>query len=564
MKPRRQGRSEEMEQKHESSPHCKRIGRLRREKARRAQASDVRLQNDCLQEELKYYRLRQWNEEAKKAEAAAKVEPFSIAVREVTLPDGMRNLALETYDGRIDPKDHLFQFNEKMAVNTASDAVKCKMLPFTFRGAAMAWFMTLPQGSIAKFRDLSSKFLVQFSAGTIEDLFDIRQRERETLKQYMERYNAASTKFEELEYRTCVCVFKSGLMVGKLSCELSRKPARSMTEVRARARDYILEEEDDAYKRKRVRAAKVSLARKRIQDKEASNVRKVKEVGQFIKKFKGKLLCSGKESIKCKLPRQTTNSRRRRRPGWHSSEELAKSLQEATFAKTGEDGKCRIDPWHEVKGWSQWCEYHNLEGHNTSDCLSLKGQVRQLIRARQPRVTGHGLDRDQRDSRRRAPIASKGKMNTVRGKEAEEAVNDKGGASDETANIIAGGFDEGDSTSTARRKQVRVVASAQEYPAPFGCQHPDIVISLADFEGIKAHTDDPLVVMVRINGFNVQRVLLDQGSSVDIIYGAHLDSWVNRQGFDAIYRKPGRFFGKASSGARLCGFGHNLWSGRGR
>ncbi|XP_057444168.1 uncharacterized protein LOC130736349 [Lotus japonicus] len=52
---------------------------------------------------------------------------------------------------------------------------------------------------------------------------------------------------------------------------------------------------------------------------------------------------------------------------------------------------------------------------------------------------------------------------------------------------------------------------------------PDIVISSIDFEGIKTHKDDPVVVMVRINIFNVRRVLLDQESSADIIYGDAFD-----------------------------------------
>ncbi|XP_057426057.1 uncharacterized protein LOC130719446 [Lotus japonicus] len=335
-----------------------------------------------VKEQLEYYHLKQWNEEEKEAEAVAEVEPCSAAVREVVIPDGMTSLVLETYDGRTNPQDHLLRFNVKMAISAVSDAVKCRMLSSTFRGATMTWFMALPQGSIKKFRDFASKFLGQFSAGKVEDLFQIQQEERETLKQYVERYSAASARFEEAEPRTCVCAFKSGLSSGKLSCELDRKPARSMTEVRTRARDYIIEEEDDACKRKQLKAAKVSLARKRIQDKEVSNVLKVKEVGQLIKEFKGK------------RSRRATNFRRRKRPEGNAGDESAKSLLEATVVETGEDGEYGTDPWHDVKGRSKWCEYHNLGGHNTSDCLYLKGQIRRLIKARQPRVAGHGLYRD--------------------------------------------------------------------------------------------------------------------------------------------------------------------------
>ncbi|XP_057418566.1 uncharacterized protein LOC130712766 [Lotus japonicus] len=159
-----------------------------------------------------------------------------------------------------------------MAISAASDAVKCRMFPSTFKGTAMAWFTTLPRGSIAKFRDFSSKFLIQFSASqikqvTIDDLYNVRQLERETLKQYMKRYSAASVKIEELEPQACARAFENGLLPGKLNSKLSRKPALSMTEVRARANAYILDEEDYALKRKRARAEKVSGQRDMISSK---------------------------------------------------------------------------------------------------------------------------------------------------------------------------------------------------------------------------------------------------------------------------------------------------------
>ena len=39
-----------------------------------------------------------------------------------------------------------------------------------------------------------------------------------------------------------------------------------------------------------------------------------------------------------------------------------------------------------------------------------------------------------------------------------------------------------------------------------------------DARGVKQPHDDPLVIMVMIEGFNTRRVLMDNGSSTDIIY----------------------------------------------
>ena len=39
-----------------------------------------------------------------------------------------------------------------------------------------------------------------------------------------------------------------------------------------------------------------------------------------------------------------------------------------------------------------------------------------------------------------------------------------------------------------------------------------------DARGVKQPHDDPLVIMVMIEGFNTRRILVDNGSSADIIY----------------------------------------------
>ena len=39
-----------------------------------------------------------------------------------------------------------------------------------------------------------------------------------------------------------------------------------------------------------------------------------------------------------------------------------------------------------------------------------------------------------------------------------------------------------------------------------------------DARGVKQPHDDPLAIMVMIEGFNIKRVLVDNGSSANIIY----------------------------------------------
>ena len=46
----------------------------------------------------------------------------------------------------------------------------------------------------------------------------------------------------------------------------------------------------------------------------------------------------------------------------------------------------------------------------------------------------------------------------------------------------------------------------------------DVFFSEEDARGVKQPHDDPLVIMLTIEGFNTRRILVDNGSSTDIIY----------------------------------------------
>ncbi|XP_057443232.1 uncharacterized protein LOC130735150 [Lotus japonicus] len=126
------------------------------------------------------------------------------------------------------------------------------------------------------------------------------------------------------------------------------------------------------------------------------------------------------------------------------------------------------------------CAYHQTTGHDTEECRDLLRAVERLIAVGEP-------IRPQRD----------------------RALTTK------EVSTIVGGFGGGEVTSAARKRYARAVNAVTE--TPFGFSHPDIRFSSADFCGIKPHLDDQIVVPLRVNQLNVQRVLLDQGGSADII-----------------------------------------------
>ncbi|XP_057444283.1 uncharacterized protein LOC130736469 [Lotus japonicus] len=312
----------------------------------------------------------------------------------------MKNIVLETYSGKADPKEHLLYFNRKMVISAAFDAVKCRMFLATFKGTAMAWFTTLPRGSITNFRDFSSKFLVQFLASktkqvTIEDLYNVRQSEGETLKQYVKRFSVASVKIEESEPNACARAFKYGLQPGKLNSKLSRKPAQSMAEIWARANTYILDGEEDAFKRRRTKVEKdgdqrdASPEDKPSKGKAEGSKRRDRKV-RTSEKVLREPLYPKKESFERRRPWHQTDSRRREESGKSLSAHLTELLREVKAIHAVEEGKKEVGSPRATLDKTKWCEYHRSAGHDTGDCFTLKTEIERLIRAGRSQLGDRG------------------------------------------------------------------------------------------------------------------------------------------------------------------------------
>ncbi|XP_057452271.1 uncharacterized protein LOC130744094 [Lotus japonicus] len=360
-----------------------------------------------------------------------------------------------------------------MVISAASDAVKYRIFVSTFKGTTMAWFTTLPRGSITNFRDFSSKFLVQFSASnikqvTIDDLYNVRQLEQETFKQYVKRYSAASVKIEESESQVCARAFKNGLLSGRLNSKLSLKPARSMAEVHARANTYILDEEDDTFKRWRAKTEKdggqrdVSPASRRGREKGESSKQRDKKIKPSEKLAKEQLYPKT-ENFERRRPWQT-DSRQREGSGKNLNAHLTELLREVKTTHAVDEGEKDVNPPRVAVEKTKWCEYHRSTGHDTGDCFTLKSEIERLVRAGRSQMNDRGdrwqgerqlgnrykgnrqQDDRRRDDRRRTPTADKKETLATRKKRAEETFNKDLEPPVGTINTIAGGFGGGGDT----------------------------------------------------------------------------------------------------------------------
>jgi len=87
----------------------------------------------------------------------------------------------------------------------------------------------------------------------------------------------------------------------------------------------------------------------------------------------------------------------------------------------------------------------------------------------------------------------------------------------EQVNTISGGFSRGGCTTSQRKKYTRGVMAVEVLPVD---QSPDVdlVFTKADLQDVTPHDNDPIVISLVTAGRKVHRVLVDQGSSADVMF----------------------------------------------
>ena len=84
-------------------------------------------------------------------------------------------------------------------------------------------------------------------------------------------------------------------------------------------------------------------------------------------------------------------------------------------------------------------------------------------------------------------------------------------------NTISGGFSRGGPTASQRKRYVRSVSLGTEEFSDDPWES-DLVFTRADLRDVVPHDNDPVVISVVTARRKVHRVLVDQGSSADVLF----------------------------------------------
>ena len=176
--------------------------------------------------------------------------PFTAEVLRYPLLAKFRMPQVEIFDGVKDPVDHLNTYKNQMELHRYQDHVRCRAFATTLKGPVLAWFNRIPPSSISSFRELSIAFVSHFiGARTYRKpsyhLLTVKQGSQESLKSYVQRFNAESLKIDVPDEKFAITAFIAGLGVQSkdLMFSISKNLQASMAEVLAKAEKYINGEE---------------------------------------------------------------------------------------------------------------------------------------------------------------------------------------------------------------------------------------------------------------------------------------------------------------------------------
>ncbi|XP_068486916.1 uncharacterized protein [Phaseolus vulgaris] len=338
------------------------------------------------------------------------------------------------------------------------------------------------------FAQLSQLFREQYIANrgpppVSYDLFDVKQYQGETLKEYINRFRAQVVKVGTTKEPMIVYAFRKGMCPGPFCKSIIKSRPRTFAEIRRRAVEHIATEGEVCEKH-------TSVASARPRAPSRAQPARVNEVA------------TGRNGQERKRPYEARKSQARgrtegNRPVRHN---FVVELKDLTAVPNIADRLRAPAKTYNVLGPHKdaWCEFHQAFGHHINNCLVLGHQLDELVKS--------GFLKDYLAGSSMAAALAVPEEDQAH----EMSIHGE-------VHTISGGFSGVGCTASQRKRYVRSVNSVAEE----GMDDPweaDLVFTKADLRDVVPHDNDPVVISVVTAGRRVHRVLVDLGSSANVMF----------------------------------------------
>ncbi|GMN47447.1 hypothetical protein TIFTF001_016609 [Ficus carica] len=428
--------------------------------------------------------------------------PFTKRITNTITPK-FGSISFPRFDGMSDPHDHLLQHKHVVqSMNNPTgmlDDMMCKLFAQSLKGAASRWFCNLPPKSIDSFDELLLEFMRSYSVHvqsgkTTKNLWSVIQGPHESLRAYIKRFSKAIFEISGLDDGTAREALKKGLRHKSLfKNEICARYPPTIQDTMHRAKGYIeLEKENEQVER--------DLARTR---EEVAKARDERE-----KTFRRKRI---RPVRRTKNREKRTARRDHKRPFSPPKYTLSISPSELIAHLKCQDFVTWPEklPEYPARDTTKYCEFHKYHGHHTIDCRVLRAEVAELLKkghlqeflTEKGRET-YGLGNESKERKIVQPIEETPSPPLVR----------------KTIGVICGGSTYSGETVTAikshRRKAIQPIATI----LPDDPTEHSIKFHSNEATSLSRPHDDALVLTLNISNCEIGRILIDNGSSTDVLF----------------------------------------------
>ncbi|XP_026400149.1 uncharacterized protein LOC113296023 [Papaver somniferum] len=386
----------------------------------------------------------------------ANTTPLTQRLAKAFIPQKCHVPSFECYDGSSYPAAHLRYYNRILAQWDYDDAILCRYFPSILKGSALSWFDNLPQDSIDSYEQLTEKFLATYMYNKVVNTG------MDKLFSLAIKYKETIREYTDIWHKICQAI---GNVDPLLSINCYKWGLDRMSPLFVKIHGTIPATEGD------LRVIIEKHARRERRD----------DRRRYDRKFEDQVYTK----LNTSYARILREIKGRENLYWPWS----KGKQPPRSEKSKE-----------------YCEYHCFNGHQTKKCKNLKIMIQKLIDAGDLKQYVHKAGTDDKAKRSKQVQLPEGNR---------------------TVNTISCSEATGPSLTAQIGKRLR--KQFEDYCELYKIDGVEVdkhehwmdapmIFDAEDIEEDMEDRNDPLVLTLPVAGCNIKKILIDGGSSVNILF----------------------------------------------